>query len=412
MEDKKKDFSLFENYRAEHKDHFIYLDSAASSLTPDVVIDTMNAYYTEYRSNIDRGLYKTAQRATQNYEHSRKRIANHINANDDELILTGGSTLSSNMLVQMLERYFEKQTQKGDQKENKSEIIVSIYAHHSDLLPLQEYAKRKSLRLQYAQSESEAINLINEHTLLVSCPLASNVTGEIFDIASIAYKAKTVNAYLISDMTAAVGHTEINVKGLGIDAGYFSMHKACGPTGVGALYMRRDLLRDMDPTLFGGGMVWEVGEISSSYRSDVKRFEAGTANIAGVIGSGSGIEYIESIGIHTIRDHIETITEYAMIELEKLEKEGLITLYAKRDVKQNVGIISFDVKGIHPHDVAEILGELHIAIRAGHHCTQPLMRHLEVKALNRASFYIYNTKEDIDMLVAGIRQVVRIFKKQ
>jgi len=420
----KKDFKIFENYKTKNNTDLVYLDNAASSLTPDVVVNKLVEYYEEYRSNIDRGLYKTAIDATTEYDNVRGKVAEFIGADSEDIIFTSGSTMSSNMLVNLVEKHLADymESSKVNMYESKNEILVSVYAHHSDLVPLQEYAKRNGLQIKLItpdeniESEENSkkyldkfINSINEKTLIVSHPLVSNVTGEIFDIKKIGERVKEVKGFLISDMTATVGHIDINVKDLGVHAAYFSGHKMCGPTGVGVLYLDRNYSRTMTPVVFGGGMVWDVGDESSTYRSDIKVFEAGTASIADVIAFGAAIDYIKNIGLKNIHEHVKDVLEYAKTEIENNFGDK-VKIY-NADSKMNAGILSFDVAGIHPHDVAEVLGRESVCVRAGHHCAQPLMRHYSLPALSRISFYIYSGKEDIDKLISSLKKVLEVFKK-
>ena len=438
----KEDFQIFNNYinAKDNAGHLpmVYLDTAASSLTPDYVVKKMNEYYFDYRSNIDRGLYTSATRATFEYEESRKKIAKFINANDDEVIFTSSSTDSSNKLVMMLESYLKETgviNKKGDTEGvtlERKEILVSTYSHHSDLVPLQKLAQNNNLNIILCTDEQDFINKISPNTILISCVHASNVTGQIFDVKSIFAKVREIskNIFTICDMTASVGHINVDVKDIDCDAAYFGAHKMCGPTGVGALYIKREIMRNMFPATFGGGMVSEVLDDVSTYRSDIKRFEAGTGNIAGVIGFGAAVDYINNLGkendrkeveenksgLEIIRNHTKEILDYALSELSKLEESGILKLFIERDTENNIGIISFEVYKksggvIHPHDVAQILADNHVAVRSGHHCAAPLMRKLNVTALTRASFYFYNTKDDVDALIINLKKVQDIFSK-
>lgn len=424
MQNTKKDFKIFENYKNKNNSPLTYLDSAASSLTPKMVTDKLLEYYEEYRSNIDRGLYKTAIDATTEYESVRAKTAEFIGAESEDIIFTVGATAASNMLVNLIEKHMQdyRDSSGVNLYLEKDEILVSVYAHHSDLVPLQEYAKRNNLKIKLIAPDENTeskengqkyfekfLSNINEKTLLVSHPLVSNVTGEIFDIKSIGEEATKVKAFLVSDLTSAAGHIDIDVKGLGIHAGYFSPHKMCGPTGVGVLYIDRNYSRTMSPVSFGGGMVWEVSDESSTYRSDVKVFEAGTASIADVIAFGAAIDYVNSIGFGDIHSHGKEILTYAKKEIESNFTDK-IKIYAA-DIENNAGIISFDVIGIHPHDVAEVLGRDSVCVRAGHHCAQPLMRHYKLPALSRISFYVYNDKADVDIFINSLKKVLEIFKK-
>lgn len=425
----KEDFKIFENYKKENIDsknnELIYLDSAASSLTPDIVVEKMNEYYFNYRSNIDRGLYKNATRATGEYDEVRKKVAKFFGAEDTEIIWTASATDGSNKLMYMLDGYLKNKIASG-----KNEIVVSEVAHHSDVVALQEFAKRNNLEIK------TGFENINEKTLIVSHMLVSNVTGEIFDVKNIFTKSKEVDAFTICDITSAAGHIDVNLHELDMDAAYFSAHKMCGPTGVGVLYIKNKYLNFMSPSTFGGGMVFEVNLEKSNYRSDIKKHEAGTANIAGVIGFGEAINYLENIGIKNIENHVKDLMIYAFEKLQKLEDENKIKIFFEENekiegnkyknleekVNNNVGIISFEVykneeegdvgrKIIHPHDVAQILADNGVAVRSGHHCAQLLMKKFCVPALTRASIYFYNDKNDIDKLIVGIEKVFKVFGK-
>lgn len=393
----KEDFSIFDNYKAKHGTGLVYLDTAASSLTPDYVVDAMSDYYKNYRSNIDRGLYPSAVTATEKYNNARETVAKFFHINSDETIFTSGSTDASNKLARMLEQKLAP---------NKNTIIASKWAHHSDLVPLQELAKRNNLEIVLVNDEAECIEKINEKTAVVSMPIASNVTGNIFDIKSVAAAAHKAGAYMISDITAAAGHIDIDLHDIDLDAAYMSAHKMCGPTGVGMLYVKREILRDIQPVTFGGGMVWEVSEQTSTYRSDVRAHESGTAGIAEVIGFAAAVEYINKNNILDENKKINTVLGYTLIELGKIEG---VNIYSKAE--NNIGIISFNIEGIHPHDVAEVLGRHHIAMRAGHHCAQIAMKTLEVPATCRVSFYFYNDNADVDAFVIALNEAVKILKK-
>ena len=461
----REDFTFFRNNSG-----FAYLDNAASSQTPDVVVAAMDEYYHSYRANIHRGVYEMSERASTAYDEVRNSLANMIGANSDDVILTSGSTLSSNMLIYMLESYIKWND--GDS------IITTYYEHNSIAVPIIELSKRQNLnliyidhahiqreyKLVYNQSlgkaekvevsngayytnekdkigkESDDKNKENDLKLnsmladkneamynmwagnldakvkIINMTMASNVTGEIFDLES---HIKVINKickdknikrpYIISDATAVLGHHRINVKNIDIDAMWASAHKMCGPTGVGMLYIKRELSRKLKPHIYGGGMVSKVTEHNVQYRSDVMAFEAGTANISGVIGWGAAIKYIESIGLKNVEAHIKDLHIYM---IEKLSALPYIKLYTS-DSEYNVGIVSFSLTpspspkergAIHPHDIAHILSDNGVAVRAGHHCAPIYMNFINQIALTRASVYFYNTKEDIDMLISGIER--------
>ncbi len=397
----KKDFPIF-NKEAP----FVYLDTAATSQTPQVVVDAMYDYYANFRANIHRGLYVSGERASEAYEEARKSIARFIGAETREIIFTAGATASSNMLVSMLEH--SDLLKKGD------EVVTTIMEHHASLIPLQQLAKRKGLVMKYiplTQSGGldyeEAKNLITSKTKIISVMLASNVTGAVNDVVRIVEMGHKVGSLVISDATAAVGHIPVDVTNLGVDFMYFSGHKMCGPTGVGVLWGRADILENLEPGMYGGGIVDEVTLDRAIWRKSPERFEAGTPNIAGVIGLASAVMYLENIGIENIHTHTQRLVDEATKRIEELPG---IRIIAERGAVKNVGIVSFVDKDIHPHDIADIFGCEGVAVRAGHHCAMPLITALKVRATVRASFYLYSTSEDVDALVDGIKKAQEIFK--
>lgn len=429
----KRDFPIFER-----EGDLVYLDSAATSQTPKAVLDAMEEYYTSYRSNIHRGLYRMGEEASERYEGARVSVARFIGlpgqgAAPDEIIFTSGATASSNMLVRMLE-------ESGMVGEG-SELVSTVMEHHASLIPLQELAKRKGIALKliplslprtdlnsssqgrtlsdsYALDYGAAEKLITPKTKLVACVLASNVLGTINDVKRLADMAHKVDALMVVDATEAVGHIPVDIKKLGADFLYFSGHKMLGPTGIGVLYGRRELLEKMNPSVFGGGIVEKVTGESATWTSSPKRFEAGTPNIAGAIGLGAAVAYLEKIGAENIHAHVRVLTAYA---LEKLAQIPGIRIFAA-PIEQNAGIISFTIDGLpagatalqaglHPHDLAQIAGDSNIALRAGHHCAAPLMQALGVSATARASFYLYNDKTDVDALVEAVKKAQTIFAR-
>ncbi len=396
----RKDFSRY------GRDGLVYLDTAATSLTPECVIDKMNEYYRKYRANIHRGLYKTAEKATEEYEKARKLVADFIGADKDEIVFTAGATASSNMLTYALENTFEFK--------RDDEIVTTVMEHHASLLPLQSLAKRKKLMLKHISftkrfelDYAEAEKLITKKTKIVSAMLASNVFGTVNDIARISKIAHDVGALMIVDATAGVGHISMNVKELDADFLYFSGHKMCGPTGVGVLYGKKEKLKKLEPGFVGGGIVEDVGTTCAEWCDIPERFEAGTQNIAGVIGLGRAVEYLDNLGIENIKKHTEDLVVYAQEKLREIEG---VRIYSA-SYEKNVGILSFNIDGVHAHDTAEVLAQNGIAVRAGHHCAMPLHKEIDVPATVRASFYIYNTKEDIDILVEKIKLSKKIFEQ-
>jgi cysteine desulfurase / selenocysteine lyase len=420
IEDIRKDFPQL----ADPSYH--YLDSAATSLTPASVIDAVGEYFTKYRANVHRGLFGEAVRATERYEEARKKVANFIGANDpSEVILTSGATESSNMLVRMLEETFQW-------KGKKNNIVTTEMEHHSSLVPLQQLAARAELELRHIPLNSEtskgslsgnsqrlpldvsfeldhaaAEKLIDSNTLLVSVVLASNVTGTINDVRRIADVASKHKAFFVVDATAAAGHFPINAQKLGCDALYFSGHKMMAPTGIGVLWVKMEVLRGLKPSQFGGHMVAHTDKDKASWGPIPDRFEAGTKNIAGAIGLGAAVDYLENIGVERVHENAAALAVEAAKELAKISG---VRVVSPEDPIKNIGIASFHADWAHPHDIAEVLARDRVAVRAGHHCAEPLHTALGIPATTRASFHIYNTKEDVDALVEGVKKASEIFK--
>ena len=405
LEQIRKDFPIFENYRKRFGKELIYLDSAASSQTPRQVIEAMDNYYTGYRSNVHRSPYTLGEEATLAYESARGAIAKFLNADSREIIFTHGATSGMNMLAYMLER--ELKLKAGD------EILTTPTEHHSNIIPLQELARRtgatirimplKETGLDYEESKK----MLGPEIKILSLALASNVLGTVYDVNRLIKVARKNGTVSIVDATKAAGHTQMDVRSMDCDFLFFSGHKMMGPTGIGVLYGRAELLEKLEPSFFGGGMVDDVDESVASYTGIPHRFEPGTPNIAGAIGMGAAIAYLENIGLSNIETHSRELVSYAV---EKLGGIDGVRIYSETAPEKNIGIVSFDVAGIHPHDVAHILGEAGVSIRGGHHCAMPLMKRLGVSALCRASFYLYNDKGDVDALVGGVLKAKKIFK--
>ncbi len=383
-----------------------YLDSAATSLTPQSVLDVVIDYYTHSRANVHRGLFPEAIRATDLYEDARKKVAAFINAEPDEIIFTSGATESSNMLVRMIDESLN-----FTDEEDKN-IVTTVMEHHGALIPLQEFAFRRgipifSIPLQGTELDyQKAEEMITDNTILVSAMLASNVTGAINDVARIAAIREKHHTLMVVDATAAVGHIPVDVKKLGCDALYFSGHKMFAPTGVGVLWAKKEVLERMKPTTFGGHMVAHMEEGRGTWADIPERFEAGTKNIAGVIGLGAAIDYLQHIGVEHIHAYVQELTAYCISRLGEIPG---VTIVAEQDVTKNVGIVSVSCAWAHPHDIAEILARDHVAVRAGHHCAIPLHAALGIDASVRASFHVYNTKEDVDALIIGLEKARVIF---
>ncbi len=393
-----------------------YLDSAASSLTPVSVIEAMNAYYKNFRANVHRGMYKTAGEATERYEAVRGIVAKFLNAAaPEEIVFTKGTTEALNLLASSLGRTFGP----GD------EVVLTEMEHHANLVPWQEAAKRHGFALKFIPLTSEylldmdaARALITSKTKAVSIVHASNVLGTITPAKELAALAHAVGAIFILDAAQSVPHMKVNVRDLDCDFLTFSAHKAYGPTGVGVLYGKKALLEKMEPAQYGGDMIREVKYEASTWNDAPMKFEAGTPNIAGVIGLGAAIGYLNAIGMDAIETHDCELTAYALEKFSAVSGLRLIGprgADAKTDGRQflrqaRIGVISFEVAGAHPHDLATLLDREGVAVRGGHHCAMPLMNRLGLTGTCRASFGVYNGKEDVDTLVAAIVKAKKVLK--
>lgn len=386
-----------------------YLDSAASSLTPNVVIEAMNDYYTNFRSNVHRGMYKTAGEATERYEAVRGLVAKFLNASTpEEIVFTKGTTESLNLLATSLGRTLGP----GD------EVVLTEMEHHANLVPWQEAAKRHGFVLKFIPLTKEyrldmeaARSLITTKTKAVSIVHASNVLGTVNPAKELAVLAHAVGAVFILDAAQSVPHMKVDVHDLDCDFLAFSAHKAYGPTGVGVLYGKKALLEKMEPAQYGGDMIREVKYEASTWNDAPMKFEAGTPNIAGVIGLGAAISYLATIGMDTIEAHDRDLTAYALEKLSVIEGVRIIgPVPGTTGSGERIGAISFEVAGAHPHDLATLFDREGVAVRGGHHCAMPLMNKLGITGTCRASFGIYNGKEDVDALVEAIEKAKRTLK--
>lgn len=378
----------------------VYLDSSATSQKPKAVIDALETYYKNFNSNVHRGVHTLGTKATDAYEGAREKVKNFINAKETaEIIFTKGTTASLNLVAQCYVREFLKE---GD------EILITQMEHHSNLIPWQQAAKITGAKLKYIPLSSDGtINLndvaesINTNTRFVSITHVSNVLGTINSIKEIAKLAHQHGAVICVDAAQSAPHLKVDVHELDCDFLAISGHKMAGPTGIGVLYGKRKLLEKMIPYEYGGEMIDFVDLYDSTWKELPWKFEGGTPIIAGAIGLGAAIDFLEQIGLDQIRLHEEKLVSYA---LEQLSAVDGISIYGPNQPEQRSGLITFNVNNIHPHDLATILDSEGIAIRAGHHCCQPLMKWLNVSATARASFYLYNTEEDVDLLVKGIKK--------
>ena len=383
----------------------VYLDSAATSQKPIQVIEAMKKYYEFDNSNVHRGVHTLGNRATDAYEGAREKVRNFINAKSmKEIIFTRGTTTSINTVAS---GYGRQNLKEGD------EIVISIMEHHANLIPWQQLAKEKGAILNYIEPEADGtLSLekvratITPNTKIVSIAMASNVMGTINPIKEITKIAHENGAIMVVDAAQGAPHLKIDVQDLDCDFLAFSGHKMCGPTGIGVLYGKQALLEDMEPVEFGGEMIDFVGLHESTWKELPWKFEGGTPIIASAVGLGAAIDFLNEIGLENIEAHEHKLAAYAMDQLETID--GL-TIYGPRDANKRCGLVTFNLDDVHPHDVATVLDMNGIAIRAGHHCAQPLMKWLKVTATARASFYMYNDEADIDALVAGLRSAKEYF---
>ena len=383
----------------------VFLDSAASSQKPFQVIDAIDKYYKEQNANIHRGVYYISQKATELYERTRIKIAEFIGAKCAKVIIfTRNTTESINLVTQTWGR---KNIGRGDV------IVLTELEHHSNIVPWQMLAEEKGAVIKYIPINPDSSldlstldTLIDYRTKIVAVSQMSNATGTIHDIKQIVQKAHSVGALFLLDGAQGACHIKTNVQELDVDFYAFSAHKMLGPTGVGVLYGKEEILERMPPWMGGGDMINDVSLERSTYADLPARLEAGTPNISGVIAFKEAIEYLEKVGLDEIHNHEKILNEYA---LERLNNLSGITIYGVNDLDKRGGVISFNLDGVHAHDVGSILDEEGIAIRVGHHCAQPFMKKMKIAGTCRASFYLYNTTEDIDRLIDGIKQVKEIF---
>ncbi len=383
----------------------IYLDSAASSLTPTVVADAMAEYYTRYRSNVHRGLYASAEQATSAYEAARGQVARFVGADTSEVVFTSGATLSLNMAARMAADSLGSGWQAGD------EILVTSLAHHSLYLPWQQIAAQRNLKIIMVQPDADGgisaqdiLSKITDRTKVVLLTHVSNVTGLILPVQEIAMECRTIT---IVDAAQSVAHLPIHFADLGVDFFAFSGHKLYGPTGIGVLIIRKGLHDTLEPWIVGGGMVDTVGDTRSDWSTAPAKFEAGTPGIAEAIGLSRAIQWIDDNGGISAFSKSEHMLYAALIaELQQIPDLQLIG-YSK-NLQQHTGCVSFVMDGVHGHDIAAILAEKDIAARAGHHCCQPLMKHFGVSSTVRISLAPYNTLDDIHQLAVALKDMKTI----
>lgn len=396
-----KDFPLLQNRK------IAYLDSGATTQKPVQVLEAIEKFYENNNANPHRGAYSLSIEATEEYENTRTKIANFINAKHrEEIIFSKNATESLNLIAYS---YGLDNLKKDD------EIVISIMEHHSNLVPWQKVSKTTGAKLNYMYmndqfelSDEEIESKITDKTKIVGITHVSNVLGTINNIEKIIKYAHKKGAIVIVDASQSIPHMKIDVQKLNADFLVFSGHKMLAPLGIGVLYGKKELLNKMSPFLMGGDMIEYVYEQDTTYAPLPNKFEAGTQNVEGVVGLGAAIDYINKIGYDKIAEIEEEIVEYAR---EKLSELDFLTLYMTPNKENHQAVISFNINGVHPHDVASILDNYSVCVRSGNHCAQPLMRFLGIDSTCRASFYFYNTKEDVDKLVEALKKAYGMFKK-
>ena len=397
----KKDFPIFTNKKIS------YLDSGATTQKPTQVIDAINEFYKKHNANPHRGAYSLSIEATEIYESTRAKIAKFINAkHPEEIIFSKNASESLNLIAYSYGL---------DNLKNGDDVVLSIMEHHSNLVPWQYVTKKTGSNLKYMYinneyeiSKEEIESKITENTKIVGITHVSNVLGTINNVKEIIKYAHKKGAIVIVDASQSIPHMKIDVQDLDADFLVFSGHKMLAPLGIGVLYGKREILNQMNPFIMGGDMIEYVYEQETTYAPLPNKFEAGTQNVEGVIGLGAAIDYIENLGYENI-EQIETkLVKYARSELSKLE---FLDIYMTPNESNHSSVISFNIKGVHPHDVASILDSEGVCVRSGNHCAQPLLRYLGFDSTCRASFYIYNTQEDVDNLVKALIKAYDMFKK-
>ena len=401
IEEIKKDFPLLENR------DIAYLDSGATTQKPKEVIEAIKKYYENSNANPQRGAYSLSIEATEQYENTRTKIAEFINAkHKEEIIFSKNATESLNLIAYS---YGMDNLKKDD------EVVISIMEHHSNLVPWQKVTKATGSKLNYMYinenyeiSDEEIESKITDKTKIVGITHVSNVLGTINNVKKIIKYAHKKGAIVIVDASQSIPHMKIDVQELDADFLVFSGHKMLAPLGIGVLYGKREILNNMTPFLMGGDMIEYVYEQETTFAPLPNKFEAGTQNVEGVIGLGAAIDYIQKIGYDKIQEKENEIISYARQELSKLD---YLTLYLTPNAQNHSSVISFNIKGVHPHDVASILDSENVCVRSGNHCAQPLMRFLGIDSTCRASFYFYNSKEDVDRLVFALNKAYKMFEK-
>ena len=401
----REDFPILK--RKINNNDLIFFDNGATTQKPIQVIDAISDYYKNYNSNIHRSVYTLGDESEKIYEESKHLVKEFINANShEEIIYTSGTTESMNFIARIIEQDVED----GD------EIILTYMEHHANLIPWQQLAIRKNLTLRFLDlDELGRINinqlkeLINDKTKIVSICHASNVLGNINPVYEIGSLLKDKDIYFVVDAAQSVPHMKIDVDKMNCDFLAFSAHKMCGPTGIGVLYGKKNLLEKFDPVEFGGGMIGVVEEKLSTWAILPDKFEAGTPLLAEAAGLGATIKYLENIGLENIESYTKELTKYLYDELSKISN---IKIYGTNEISDRVSLVSFNLEGVHPHDLTSFLDEKGICIRAGHQCTQPLLGKLGTYSVARASLYFYNSKEEIDFFIQVLKETKEFFENE
>ena len=399
--DFKDDFPILKNR------DISYLDSGATTQKPQCVIDAVENYYKMYNANPHRGAYSLSIEATEVYENTRVKIAKFINAeNPEQIIFSKNATESLNLLAYSYGL---------DNLQSEDEVVLSIMEHHSNLVPWQYVTKKtgSTLKYMYINNEYELTReeieeKITDKTKIVGITHVSNVLGTINNVKEIINYAHSKGAIVIVDASQSIPHMRIDVQDLDADFLVFSAHKMLAPLGLGVLYGKKSILDAMRPFIMGGDMIEYVYEQDTTFAMLPNKFEAGTQNVEAVVGLGTAIDYIEKIGYDKIQEAEKEVVSYAREELSKLD---FVKMYITPNEENHSAVISFNVEGVHPHDVASILDSVGVCVRSGNHCAQPLMRFLNIDSTCRASFYLYNTKEDVDRLVKGLEKTYNMFSK-
>lgn len=400
----RQDFPIL--FQEVNDEPLVYLDNAATTQKPKAVLDALTDYYEHENANVHRGVHTLAERATHSYEAAREKVRSFINASETaEVLFTRGTTTSLNWVARSFGEQF---IHEGD------EILISYMEHHSNVIPWQQLAKKTGASLKYIELTEEGFldmekvkELISSNTKIVSIAHVSNVLGVINPVEELAQMIHEQGGILVVDGAQSTPHMAIDVQQIDCDFFAFSGHKMCGPTGIGVLYGKRKWLEQMEPVEFGGEMIDFVELYDSTWKELPWKFEAGTPNIAGAIALGHAIDYLEAIGMENIHHYEEELVAYVLPKLQQIE--GL-TIYGPQDPAKRTGVIAFNLDVLHPHDVATALDMEGVAVRAGHHCAQPLLKYLQVAATARASFYFYNTKQDADRLVDAILATKEFFQ--